>query len=256
MTERKGLSKKLRFEVFKRDSFTCQYCGKSAPSIVLEVDHIKPVSKDGDNDITNLITSCVDCNRGKSDRELSDDAVVLKRKAQLDELQERREQIEMMMEWRNCLDDIKKQELDTLISYINSRLLNVYLNEQGIQGMKASLRKYGLSEMLESASISADQYIIVDGEGTQDLKSIDKFIDYIPRIARSRYVIKEKPYMADLFRLARLMKIQGFSTDYRALRYLEQAHFLGMSIQELEEIILSANSWGSWISSMEGLIYG
>ena len=100
MSDRKSLSKKTRFEVFKRDSFTCQYCGKSAPTVLLEIDHIKPVSKNGDDDITNLITSCFDCNRGKSDRELSDDAVILKRKNQLDELQERREQIEMMMDWR------------------------------------------------------------------------------------------------------------------------------------------------------------
>jgi len=35
MTERKTISKKIRFEVFKRDSFTCQYCGKSAPEIIL-----------------------------------------------------------------------------------------------------------------------------------------------------------------------------------------------------------------------------
>ena len=39
---RKGLSKKIRFEVFKRDQFTCQYCGKQAPNVVLEVDHITP----------------------------------------------------------------------------------------------------------------------------------------------------------------------------------------------------------------------
>jgi len=29
--KRKSLSKKVRFEVFKRDSFQCQYCGASAP---------------------------------------------------------------------------------------------------------------------------------------------------------------------------------------------------------------------------------
>jgi len=52
MGERKALSKKVRFEVFKRDSFTFQYCGKSAPAMILEVDHLKPVSKDGDNDWT------------------------------------------------------------------------------------------------------------------------------------------------------------------------------------------------------------
>ena len=43
MAKRKGISKKTRFDVFKRDSFTCQYCGKSAPDVVLQVDHINPV---------------------------------------------------------------------------------------------------------------------------------------------------------------------------------------------------------------------
>ncbi len=68
--KRKGLSKKLRFEVFKRDGFTCQYCGRSAPDVILEVDHIKSVKNGGDNDIMNLITSCFDCNRGKGKRKL------------------------------------------------------------------------------------------------------------------------------------------------------------------------------------------
>jgi 5-methylcytosine-specific restriction endonuclease McrA len=46
-TKRKGLSQTIRFEVFKRDAFKCQYCGKSAPEVTLEVDHIIPVSKGG-----------------------------------------------------------------------------------------------------------------------------------------------------------------------------------------------------------------
>jgi 5-methylcytosine-specific restriction endonuclease McrA len=55
MAERKPMSKKLRFEVFKRDSFTCQYCGKTPPLVVLEVDHIHPVSKGGSCGMDNLI---------------------------------------------------------------------------------------------------------------------------------------------------------------------------------------------------------
>ena len=45
--KRKALSQKIRFEVFKRDSFTCQYCGRKAPDVVLQVDHIVPVAKGG-----------------------------------------------------------------------------------------------------------------------------------------------------------------------------------------------------------------
>jgi len=66
------LSKRRRFVIFHRDSFTCQYCGRRPPEVVLEVDHIHPRSKGGTNDEINLVTSCADCNRGKSDRVLGD----------------------------------------------------------------------------------------------------------------------------------------------------------------------------------------
>ncbi len=56
-----------RFEVFKRDKFTCQYCGKKPPDVTLEVDHIIATSKGGKTTLGNLKTSCFDCNRGKSD---------------------------------------------------------------------------------------------------------------------------------------------------------------------------------------------
>lgn len=62
---RKALSKKTRFEIFKRDGFTCQYCGKQPPDVVLVVDHINPVANGGDNDQMNLVTSCETCNQGK-----------------------------------------------------------------------------------------------------------------------------------------------------------------------------------------------
>lgn len=69
--ERKAISKKDRFEVFKRDDFSCQYCNSKPPNVALEIDHIHPVSKGGDNSIDNLITACFDCNRGKSNKELN-----------------------------------------------------------------------------------------------------------------------------------------------------------------------------------------
>jgi hypothetical protein len=90
-TKRKTISKKTRFEVFKRDGFVCQYCGAHPPSSILEVDHIHPVACGGSNDIENLITACFDCNRGKSDRQLSDIPQSLQEKAA--EILEREAQI-------------------------------------------------------------------------------------------------------------------------------------------------------------------
>jgi excisionase family DNA binding protein len=64
--KRKSLSSRRRFEVLKRDGFTCQYCGACPPTAVLHVDHIVPVSRGGENSLTNLITACSECNLGKA----------------------------------------------------------------------------------------------------------------------------------------------------------------------------------------------
>lgn len=71
MPKRTSTSKKLRFEIFKRDSFSCQYCGRCPPVIVLECDHIIAVANGGKTEADNLITSCFDCNRGKGKTPLS-----------------------------------------------------------------------------------------------------------------------------------------------------------------------------------------
>lgn len=60
---------KIRFEIFKRDNFTCQYCGRNVKEdkIKLHLEHVIPKNKGGDNSINNLTTSCEECNLGKGD---------------------------------------------------------------------------------------------------------------------------------------------------------------------------------------------
>lgn len=72
---RKSTGKRLRFEVFKRDHFTCQYCGAQPPEIVLVVDHIVAVAEGGETTIENLITACTPCNQGKADKALGARAI-------------------------------------------------------------------------------------------------------------------------------------------------------------------------------------
>lgn len=91
MSGRKQIGKKQRFEVFKRDGFTCQYCGATPPSVLLHVDHIDPVALGGENDEDNLITSCEHCNLGKGARPLSAVPKGLAERAQ--EVEEREAQI-------------------------------------------------------------------------------------------------------------------------------------------------------------------
>jgi hypothetical protein len=67
-----SVSKKTRFEIFKRDGFRCVYCGKQPPDVTLELEHITPKSKGGADRWDNYCTSCFSCNRGKSDIPLSE----------------------------------------------------------------------------------------------------------------------------------------------------------------------------------------
>lgn len=71
-TGRRSTGKRLRFEVFKRDYFTCRYCGAQPPDAVLVVDHIVAIADGGSTTLENLITACEPCNQGKSDRSLGD----------------------------------------------------------------------------------------------------------------------------------------------------------------------------------------
>jgi len=71
---RKALSKRVRFEIFKRDGFRCVYCGATPLTVALHVDHVEPVAGGGGNETFNLVTACANCNLGKS-------AVPLERRA-------------------------------------------------------------------------------------------------------------------------------------------------------------------------------
>ena len=58
----------LRHEVFQRDGYRCQECGATNLEISLEVDHIIPVSQGGTDELSNLQTLCIICNRAKGNR--------------------------------------------------------------------------------------------------------------------------------------------------------------------------------------------
>ena len=60
-----------RFNVLKRDKFTCQYCGRKAPEVELQVDHVIPIEEGGTKGPENLVTACRECNWGKGNELLT-----------------------------------------------------------------------------------------------------------------------------------------------------------------------------------------
>lgn len=158
MGERKPISKKLRFEVFKRDKFTCQYCGAQAPEVVLEVDHIVPISQGGTNDIMNLVTSCFDCNRGKGKKILSDDSTVKKAKRQADMMQERKEQVEMIAEWQQEMLNVSETELDTLEDLIQIYYPERELSDHGRAKYRRLIKRFSYLTVYNALETALTKY--------------------------------------------------------------------------------------------------
>ena len=66
-----------RTNVFKRDSYRCQYCGTSKD---LTLDHVLPRSRKGRSSWTNLVTACKACNAHKGNALPEEIGLILKSK--------------------------------------------------------------------------------------------------------------------------------------------------------------------------------
>ena len=163
MSSRKAISKKVRFEIFKRDAFTCQYCGKSAPDVILQVDHIEPVSKGGTNETLNLITSCFDCNSGKKATPLSRKEEVKKQRRQLENLNEQRKQLDMLFEWKKELIQFNIKLCREAVDYWNSKTKYLFpddiLSKAGEAKIERLISRFGFEEVIEAIGISVDRYL-------------------------------------------------------------------------------------------------
>lgn len=152
-------SKRTRFEVFKRDRFQCQYCGRTPPQVILEADHVVPESKDGPSTIDNLVTACRDCNSGKSDIPLDNVPRPLAEKIQ--EASEKREQIEaynaFLMEQREA----EERQVEALglhwynLIYSKKEQNKYVFTEDRVQSVKRFLRQLPYAQILEAIDIAA-----------------------------------------------------------------------------------------------------
>ena len=136
MSNRIALSKSKRFEILNRDNFTCQYCGRKAPEVELEVDHIKAVANGGTNDDDNLITACHDCNIGKSAKDLHT-------KTLLDMADE---SIEQYQQTKSSLEKFKiaKGLLSAYSDYQTNAMISMFVYCCGLNGETDSEREMEL----------------------------------------------------------------------------------------------------------------
>lgn len=57
-----------RRNIYKRDHYTCQYCGEQPGSEELTIDHVLPRSRGGTSAWDNCVLACVECNKRKANK--------------------------------------------------------------------------------------------------------------------------------------------------------------------------------------------
>lgn len=159
---RKPLSKKLRFTVFARDGFQCQYCGRNPPAVVLHCDHVVPVVDGGPDTEDNLITSCQDCNLGKA----REPATRPLRPGVPERAEAIREAEEQLAEYRQLLR-AREQRTDADVVAVHEHFSNlcwdIYgqewtLNPGGLQSVRQWLRDWTVEDLNDALAIAIPRF--------------------------------------------------------------------------------------------------
>lgn len=256
MNKRKSISKKLRFEVLKRDHFTCQYCGGTAPDVLLHIDHIEPVSKGGRNNILNLITSCKSCNAGKGARRLADASVVVKQRIQVEDIAEHREQLEMMLRWQREITNATELSLDYICKEWERFVPGSKPTETGRRKIRLLLKQFSVMEIIEAVQVSADTYV-KEEDGEYDPTSCYHAFDKISGIC---HVTREQQLIPELGKLYYIRGILKKRTECYGIGYsciiplLKEAIKVGIAVGELSAIAKGASSIWRWKEEMEAMV--
>lgn len=251
-TKRKSIGKKVRFEVFKRDSFKCQYCGASAPDVILEVDHIQPVSKDGADEMVNYITSCRACNSGKSDRALDDSTTLQKQRAQLVELNERREQLEMMLSWRQGLKGIAETEVDTVCDAWTEAAPGWQLNDKGRKSAEKYIKKHGVAKVLDAIDEVRTAYVKLDENGKATQESMDLAWSKVGGFLRMAGLPEDE---RRLYYIKGILRNRLSYVPYDVFRNLSDALHAGVAVEDIEFEAKHAKRWDvfeEWLNEAAG----
>jgi hypothetical protein len=247
------IPKRVRFEVFKRDKFTCQYCGRSAPEVVLQCDHVQAVAGGGGNEVMNLITSCIDCNNGKGSVPLSDVTAVSKQRRMLEVLEEKRQQIEMMLQWR---DELQKLDVDTVsaIERTITQRSGWALSDVGKAKVRKWLKRFSVSEVLSGLDEAFDAYLEhgPNGKGTTS-ESFNKAFNKVPAFIDIMKQQKDKPYLKRLFYIQGILRNRaGLGRGFNCVQYLEHLHLCGQPLEAMERNAKIADSLPEFMDAYDG----
>lgn len=239
---RKGISKRTRFEVFKRDGWACQYCGAKSPDVKLHVDHITPVASGGTNELENLTTACASCNLGKGARELDDDSAIRARSAEIKANELASQQLAAMRDWHVTKASLSREAVDLLCEVWQSYTSLDWhsASSEARDLLHHLLRKFSFDEIADGMHLAFNKL----GATSQAFFTLGKFCGIVrmnkmnPDEAQKRYV------------LGILKNRCSYVNLGTAASLIDEAISEGLSYERIRQLAKGATCWSqfrSWV---------
>jgi 5-methylcytosine-specific restriction endonuclease McrA len=275
-TPRQALSKKTRFEVLKRDRFTCQYCGAKAAdtllsvaeletpdaaadpdaAVRLHVDHIIPRALGGADHVANYVTACEACNLGKGARRLDDQSAVRLQHDEIDRRAAHLEQLALQAAYHREVIERAQTEESVAVAAFNDAISEHgrILSPTGEKSVRRVVRKYGLDATLDAVRIAASQYL--DRPRVEPDDAIDLALRKLGGICHVRRIEAADPAKAELYRIRGLLinGVSGRVDPVESLGLLEEAQELGWDLAWVRRFAAAARSYWGWRDDMRQMI--
>jgi hypothetical protein len=187
---------------------------------------------------------------------------VIKQKKQLDNLQEKREQFNMMYEWRKGLDGLTSEAARMITEHIESKVEPFVLSKSAKKNLEKTINKYDFDDILNAINISESTYLRYEVDDTLEPDSVKNFFSKITgilvnssrsplelKISRIKGIGRKQfdnwePQKGAIVLSKMLKKMRSYpgSSDESILAVLENT---------IEPMTQDAKSWRQWKWMME-----
>lgn len=177
---------------------------------------------------------------------LSDNSVMEKRKKQLDILQEKREQLELMIEWQNELLDFDNAVASS-IAQVWTKFVGTTINEHGLAKISLLLKKYSYEDLINAIQIACRQYL-----GKKDSNEIFNSLGgilYNKKLEEKDPVAASKKHIKNI-----LQRNLGYFNFKTGMSLIDSAIEYGASIDSLLNFSKEVRTWTQFKSGIHRFI--
>jgi hypothetical protein len=189
---------------------------------------------------------------------LSDDAVIRQRKSQLDALQERHEQLEMLLDWHKSLVNIEEDTVQQIADFWAQRVSPYHLTEIGVASLRKLLKRYSADEVLASMNASLAQYIGYeekDGVMVPTEETVGHAWEMIGAICAANRRNKDKPWMQKLYYARGILRNRFlYWSDFKnreSLAVMEELIDMGADADDIIQLAKGVFSWSAFLQEAD-----